>query len=197
MNVRVKLLEDAVQTLNDKRDELSVEQTEAQSKNEELKNQLKVQEETAAKRLMLKLNRDKSAEVKDLIANEEMIKAHNDEIGQKLQQQKTDYDSLLSGKMEGEEKLRLEKLRLEEDTATVKEQDAKLEELMKQIEEEQKIVDELTVSLDEGTKVKTEEEERNREFQQEFTSLNAKKEFIMNNYDQTEYVGKTLDVRSF
>ena len=46
--------------------------------------------------------------MKDLIANEEMIKAHNDDISNKLRQQKEDYDKLLSGKMEAEEILRLE-----------------------------------------------------------------------------------------
>jgi len=107
LNIQVKLFEEAVQTLNDTRDEKTAEQMESQSKNEELKNQLKVQEETAAKRLQLKLNRDKSAEVKDLIANEEMIKAHNDELSTKLRQVKEDYDNLLSGKMEAEEVLKL------------------------------------------------------------------------------------------
>ena len=69
--------------------------------------------------------------MKDLIANEEMIKNHNDDISNKLRQQKEDYDKLLSGKMEAEEILRLEKQRLDEDTATVNEQDAKLADLRK------------------------------------------------------------------
>ena len=50
------------------------------AKFDELTNSLKVQEETAAKRLKAKLNRDKTQEIKDLIANEEMIKAHRDEL---------------------------------------------------------------------------------------------------------------------
>lgn len=136
LNIQVKLFEEAVTTLNEKRDELTADQMESQSKNEELKNQLKVQEETAAKRLQLKLNRDKSAEVKDLIANEEMIKAHNDELSTKLRQVKEDYDKLLSGKMEAEEILALKKKQLEEDTATVTDQDAELAILQKKIEEE-------------------------------------------------------------
>ena len=195
LNIQVKLLEDAVQTLNDKRDELTGEQMEAQSKNEELKNQLKVQEETAAKRLQLKLNRDKSAEVKDLIANEEMIKAHNDEISTKLRQQKEDYDKLLSGKMEAEEVLKLKKEQLEEDTTTVAEQDAKLAELKKQIEDEQGVVDDLTNKIEEGTKVKKTEEERHRHLQQQNTALGAKKEFIEAEYDYTTHAeGMNLEV---
>ena len=59
--------------------------------------------------------------MKDLIANEEMIKNHNDDISNKLRQQKEDYDKLLSGKMEAEEILHLETQRLTEDTATVTE----------------------------------------------------------------------------
>lgn len=54
--------------MNEKRDELTNETVDAQTKNEELKNQLKVQEETNTKRLNAKLQRDKSAAIKDLIA---------------------------------------------------------------------------------------------------------------------------------
>lgn len=52
--------------------------------------------------------------------------------------------------MEAEELLRLEKLKLEEDTETVAEQDAKLAELRKEIELESAVVDELTEKLDIG-----------------------------------------------
>jgi len=107
LDIQVKLLEEAVQQLNDKSDELKAEQVEALAKHEELTNSLKVQEETAHKRLMLKLNRDKTQEVKDLIANQELIKAHNDEMNQKLHQQKEEYDKLLKGNMEAQEKLKL------------------------------------------------------------------------------------------
>ena len=61
-------MEDSVAFLNEKRDELTNETVDAQTKNEELKNQLKVQEETNTKRLNAKLQRDKSAAIKDLIA---------------------------------------------------------------------------------------------------------------------------------
>jgi len=189
LNIQVKLFEEAVQTLNDKRDELTAEQMESQSKNEELKNQLKVQEETAAKRLQLKLNRDKSAEVKDLIANEEMIKAHNDELSTKLRQVKEDYDKLLSGKMEAEEVLKLKKEQLAEDTTTVADQDAELAELKKKIAEEQTVVDELEEKIRVGSKTKDEQEAMNRRFQQENTALNAKLEFIEGSYDYTSHVG--------
>ena len=137
--------------------------------------------------------------MKDLIANEEMIKAHNDDISNKLRQQKEDYDKLLSGKMEAEEILRLETQRLTEDTATVTEQDAKLEELRKMIAEEQAVVDDLAEKLDEERATKTKEEARNRLLQQQFTALTAKKEFIDTEYDYSksvEGVGKNLNVFS-
>ena len=52
-------------------------------------------------------------------ANEELIKAHNDDISNKLRAQKEEYDKLLSKKMEAEKILELEDERLKEDTVTV------------------------------------------------------------------------------
>ena len=53
-------------------------------KNEELKTQLAAQEEIAKKRLQNKLNREKSVEIKELLANEEMFKTTIDDIQNKL-----------------------------------------------------------------------------------------------------------------
>ena len=108
LNIQVKLLEDSVSSLSEKREELTQETVDAQTKNEELKNNLKVQEETNAKRLASKLARDKSAAIKDLIANEELIKAHNDDISNKLNGQKTQYDTLLKNVINAEKILELE-----------------------------------------------------------------------------------------
>ena len=58
-----------------------------------------------------------------------MTKAYNDDISGKLRQQKEEYDKLVSGKMEAEEKLKLKKEQLEEDTEIVTDQDAKLLEM--------------------------------------------------------------------
>lgn len=46
-------------------------------KNEELKKEFAAKEEIAAKRLQAKLNRDKNADVKELIAQEETATQHN------------------------------------------------------------------------------------------------------------------------
>ena len=64
----MKELEDATEYLNDKKDELIDARKTAEIKNEELKKELAAKEEIAAKRLQAKLNRDKNADVKELIA---------------------------------------------------------------------------------------------------------------------------------
>ena len=69
-------------------------------KNEELFTQFKAQEEIAKKRLQNKLNREKSAEVKELLAATEMLKTTLDEISLKLVAEKENYDTLLTDKME-------------------------------------------------------------------------------------------------
>jgi len=66
-------LTEATEFLNSKRDDLLEEKQLSDAKNEEYKTQWKAQEEIAAKRLQNKLNREKSAEIKDLIANGELI----------------------------------------------------------------------------------------------------------------------------
>lgn len=52
-----------------------------------------------------KLNREKSAEIKELLANEEMIKATNEDIINKLRAEKETYDNMLSDTMCLEESL--------------------------------------------------------------------------------------------
>jgi len=66
-------LTEATEFLNSKRDDLLEEKQLSDAKNEEYRTQWKAQEEIAAKRLQNKLNREKSAEIKELIANGELI----------------------------------------------------------------------------------------------------------------------------
>ena len=68
LQIKVKELEDATEYLNDKKEELIEQKKAADIKNEELKKELAAKEEIAAKRLWAKLNRDKNADVKELIA---------------------------------------------------------------------------------------------------------------------------------
>ena len=129
LDIQVERLTEMTEQLNCKRDELVDEKKLADSKNEELKTQLKAQEEIAHKRLMNKLNREKSAEVKELLANDEMIKANSEDIQNKLRAEKDNYDQLLRDKMELEEKLARLKVVLGIDTEAVTEQDSLLAEL--------------------------------------------------------------------
>lgn len=138
----------------------------ADQKNEELKTQLKAQEEIANKRLQNKLNREKSAEIKELLANEEMIKTNNEDIQNKFRSEKENYDNLLRDKMEITEQLARKTVELEEDTKIVAEQQKLLDELKAQIEGEQAQVDVLLEDATEAQKVKKQEEERHRHVQQ-------------------------------
>ncbi len=109
--------------LNNKREELIEEKKLADGKNEELKTQLKAQEEIANKRLQQRLNREKSATIKELLANDEMIKAENEDMQNKFRSEKETYDNLLSDKMELEEKLKRLNVEFADDTKVVTEQD--------------------------------------------------------------------------
>ena len=106
-------------------------------KNAELLTQLKAQEEIANKRLQNKLNREKSAEIKELLAAQEMLTTTNDDLAMKLMTEKENYDNLLRDKMELEEQCNRKTVVLETDTDVVTEQDELLAELKKQIEAEQ------------------------------------------------------------
>lgn len=105
LDIQVSLLTEATEMLTQKRDDLSEEKKLADGKNEELKTQLRAQEEVANKRLQNKLNREKSAEIKELLANEEMIKAANEDIMNKLRAEKETYDNILTDKMKLHETL--------------------------------------------------------------------------------------------
>ena len=131
------MMSQQTEEMNTKRDDLVEEKKMADNKNEELKTQLKAQEEIANKRLQNKLNREKSAEIKELLANEEMIKATNDDISNKFRAEKENYDQLMTSKMEIEEKLKRLNEDFSEDTKVVTDQDDLLAELKRQIEAEQ------------------------------------------------------------
>ena len=132
-------------------------------KNEELKTQLKAQEEIAAKRLQNKLNRDKNPEINELLANEEMVISHNADIGNKLRMEKEKFDTYLGQRLEIEEKLRLTEEQLKEDTEKVGTQNDELADLRARIKAEQAEVDEVTAAVEEGRKLNKREDEKNRQ----------------------------------
>lgn len=93
--------------LNERRGYLTEEKNEAERRNEELKHQVKGQQDLAAKRLQQRLNRNKNAETKALLANEEMLMQHNEDMASKLADERKKYDTLLHEKLILAEKLRL------------------------------------------------------------------------------------------
>ena len=197
LDIEVKMLTEVTEQLNNLREELTEEKKLADGKNEELKTQLKAQTEIANKRLQNKLNREKSAEIKDLLANEEMIKATNEDINNKLRTERENYDQLLRDKIELKEKLHRKTTQLENDTKIVEEQDKLLAELKKEIEAEQADVDKLLENVEEGRKVKRSQEEANRQLQQDYTHLSAKQEFIETNYEDVMVAPGDMNLNVF
>lgn len=176
--------------MNDMRDNLTEEKREAEEKNEELKKQIEAQNEIARKRLMAKLNRDKTAEIKELLAQEQIVKDYNDVNYQKLQDEKQKYDNLLSERMHKEEELRLLNKQLDEDTEAVKLQDADLAELQKLIDIEQEKLTDFTSKVLEERDIKKREEDRHHLAQQTNTARSAKKIWIEQTYGDHEHVEK-------
>lgn len=74
--------------------------------------------------------------------------------------------------------MRLKKLKLEEDTARVAEQDKALETLRGQIDEESKKLEETNEGLDAARKLSKREEENQRELSLKNAALNEKLAFI-------------------
>lgn len=84
MAITVKILSEANEALTLRRDELLEEKKDAEHKREELKISVKKTEDTAAKILQNKLNRDKTAEAKELLAKEELLIISNEDLNNKL-----------------------------------------------------------------------------------------------------------------
>lgn len=87
LQIQVKELEDATETLTDKKEELQEVKKQAEIRNDDLKKELDAKQQAAENRLKAKINRDKNAEVKELIAQEETAKQHNEELQQKLKEE--------------------------------------------------------------------------------------------------------------
>jgi len=98
MDVTVKVLGEANEFLARRREELQEEKTEAEHKREELRTSCKAQEDIASKRLQNKLQRDKTQEAKELLAQEDMIIIANEDLENKLKDEKKKFEDLLSGR---------------------------------------------------------------------------------------------------
>lgn len=94
---------EANEYLCQKRDDLDDERKVAEVKNEELKTQFAAQEEIANKRIQQKLNREKPDKIKQLLAEEEIIKQTNEDYTNKVRTEIENYDTLLRERIEIDE----------------------------------------------------------------------------------------------
>ena len=124
-----------------------------------------------------------------------MLSRANEDVANKLREEKEKYDNLLAGRIEIDEKVSLKRNKMEEDVKHVEIQDAKLAELKSLIEADEKICAEQGLAIDEAKKINKLEEDKNREFNQRFAALTAQLSFIEENYDsKTQVKGMSLEV---
>lgn len=100
---------------------------------------MRAQEEVANKRLQSKLQRDKTQEAKELLAQDDMLSRANEDVAVKLREEKDKYDNLLAGRIEIDKKVKLRTKKMAEDVKAVELQDAKLAELKALIEADEKV----------------------------------------------------------
>lgn len=124
-----------------------------------------------------------------------MVSRNNEEVESKLREEREKYDTLLAGRIEIDEKLKLKAEKKAEDETVVAAQDLKLKELKELIEEDEKLSAEQNLAIEEARKINKVEEDRNRELNQRFAALTAQLSFIEENYDSKSAVkGVSLDV---
>ena len=93
------MLDEGVRTLNDRRDELTDDLKASYKNNEDLTVQNKAQDELQRKSIQTKLNRDKPEQIKELLAQEEMVTAMNDETANKLNEEKDKFDTIKADRL--------------------------------------------------------------------------------------------------
>jgi hypothetical protein len=117
------MLDEGVRTLNDRRDELTDNLTSSHKNSEDLTVQNKAQDELQRKSIQTKLNRDKPEQIKELLAQEEMVTAMNEETSIKLSEEKEKFDTIKASKLELEASLKLKRDQLKEDEVVNKDHD--------------------------------------------------------------------------
>lgn len=103
---------------------------------------------------------------------------HNEDMANKLSDERKKYDGLLHEKLILSEKLRLLKEQMAEDTAKVEDQNIKLAELRAINDTESKALEEKTALLDAEKKINLREEARSRDLNLKFAALTQKLAFI-------------------
>lgn len=107
-----------------------------------------------------------------------MLSRANEEVSTKLREEREKYDTLMSGRMEIDKKVKLKTKKMAEDVRVVEIQDQKLAELKELIEADERICAEQNFAMDEAKKTNKQEEDRNRELNQRFAALTAQLSFI-------------------
>jgi uncharacterized protein YlxW (UPF0749 family) len=107
-----------------------------------------------------------------------MLMQHNEDMANKLSDERKKYDGLLHEKLILSEKLRLLKEQMAEDTAKVEDQNIKLAELRAINDTESKALEEKTALLDSEKKMNLREEARSRDLNLKFAALTQKLAFI-------------------
>jgi hypothetical protein len=117
------MLDEGARTLNDRRDELTDDLKSSYKNNEDLTVQTRAQDELQRKSIQTKLNRDKPEQIKELLAQEEMVTSMNEETALKLSEEKEKFDTMKSSRLELEATLKLRRDLLKEDEVVNKDQD--------------------------------------------------------------------------
>lgn len=111
------------------------------------------------------LEKNKSQETKELIANEELVIQANDDIKQKLKDEEEKHWKFINERMKLDEDFKRKTAQKEDDTTFSDEQDKILAELKEKIDEAQKTFEEQNTALDEQKKLNKLEEKKQRDYQ--------------------------------
>lgn len=120
---------------------------------------------------------------------------HNEDLTIKLADERKKYDGLLHDRLILDEKLRLLKEQMGDDTEKVEESNEVLKELKSGNDDQSKTLEEQSTALNLEKKVQTKEEARNRDLNLKFAALTQKLDFIEANYDYKDNVkGMNLEM---
>jgi hypothetical protein len=117
-----------------------------------------------------------------------MLKQQNEEMRNKLQEEKEKYEKFLYERMKLDELARRQKEKMEADKKFAEEQDKLLEELKANIAAEQAINDEQNEKLKEAKLKNKQALQKNRDWNQTNVALKSKLKFIMDTYDYKDRV---------
>lgn len=120
---------EVVESYNKKKEELLDEKKEADSKNEALKQEVKAHEEVQAKRLQSQLQRNKTQEIKNKLAEQEGLKEFTESLNHKLAEEKEKYDKLSNEKIVRDEENKMLLAHMAEDKKVNEEQKKELDDL--------------------------------------------------------------------